>query len=251
MIVITATTAGYVPFALNLQRQLAAHDIPLGIVALDSGAVERLTAAGSPPVHVIESPPDDDLLMYGTPAFNRVCFRKLDAIAAAFEEAPDEDAVMWLDGDIGVPRDPGPEIKRALQIMQQLDLHIAMQSDEPTTQITDHAVEGGAARWKCAGLVIWRRTDATMQILRDHASFHATGKDDQDYTNWAVATHRVPCMVLSRALFPNGIFVNEGAVPADAVMVHYNYMMGDAKVGAMRAAGHWLLDSSDAQKRSM
>jgi Nucleotide-diphospho-sugar transferase len=183
------------------------------------------------------SDPDSNQIVYGTQAFKMICFEKLRVIADALNTA---DVVMWLDGDVIVRADFTTVLGNIAQFMEGSDVPIVMQCDCP-----DQC--RGRECWMCAGVMILRRTPTIVKMLTEVPLEIMTSDEyehDQDYVNWFCGTQGVRRGMLPRDRFPNGVFVNAGAIPSNAVLVHYNHMVGDEKMRRMKENGHWI--ASDA-----
>lgn len=182
-------------------------------------------------------PGSDSQIVYGTQAFKTICFDKLRVIADALKTA---DVVMWLDGDVVVRDNFTSVLQNIARLMEEHDTHIAMQCDCSYDQC-----EGPHSCWMCAGVMILRRTPTVLGMLTEVPPEIMTSDayaHDQDYVNWFCGTHRVRRAMLPRDLFPNGVFVNARAIPSNAVLVHYNHMVGTEKLHRMKENGHWIAD---------
>jgi hypothetical protein len=70
--------------------------------------------------------------------------------------------------------------------------------------------------------------------------------EDQPFVNQRLAAIGLPVVSLPRDLYPNGVYASvygrkRLTAAAAPMLLHYNYMVGDAKKGKMRANGDWLL----------
>lgn len=67
----------------------------------------------------------------------------------------------------------------------------------------------------------------------------AAAPEDQRWVNTTLQGTSIPYNTLPRDLYPNGVFVD--AQPANFLVLHYNWMVGNAKILKMKKNGHWII----------
>jgi hypothetical protein len=240
---VTATTAGYARMTANAYRHLAKFGEHLVVYCLDRDAEAELSKFGIPSRPLLSDSSCDAQLIYGTPEFKEICFRKLDVIKKALQRC---DACTWLDGDVVTRRDPRNLIETILSQMKQQNIDIVMQNDSSSLDMDTSS----RPTWLCAGLMILRNTERTLKLLTYPAELKKEWGHDQDYINECIRTQRYDIVTASasRESFPNGVFVNANAIPTNAVFVHYNWMVGEQKEHAMMKHGDWIMGHPQKKK---
>lgn len=251
-LVFTLTSNGYKTMTLNLVRHLQAAKVPwkLCIVCADMPSYRFFTQEGIPAVRL----PDDQLVPDYGPQIVRFGFRlfqvlnkkKLD-ILAALAGRTDVRLGVYLDGDIAVYRDFLPDVRERFAAADAPDFLI--QCDE---HHTDPCVGGATCPNRCTGFLAWRRR-ATDCVAPIQSLFQVNtpplkevwlGKpDDQSYVNTRIGQlgDQLRVATLPRSLYPNGKFSAPGALAEKPLILHYNFLVGDAKRGRMRQNGDWLV----------
>lgn len=230
--IVTMTTGGYVAYTENLFRQFRKYGLRVHIYCLDHASLEHLASKNIPCQqlhHVIDLDEDRAQKIYGTETFKRTCVTKLDVIAKAFEHS---DAVLWVDGDVVLRRDPTALLQEAMARLYDGNLDLLIQCDENHTG----PCAGPERCWKCSGIMLLRKTRGMLAMAGEYASpdvWPEQWHGDQDYVNWFVGLSGAKCEIFPRSLVPNGVFV--GAPPPETVMLHYNYLVGDEKMARMIA----------------
>lgn len=266
-LVCTLTSNGYKFYTLNLVRQLQEVLGPgrpwrLAVFSVDAAAATFLQREGIPCIRLQGAPAGLDAASVNPAAFGSRQFqlmnrRKLDMLAAlAALEAVKQ--VIYMDGDIAVYRDFVPDMEARLAAAPDT---VLMQCDEK------HRVDcsGNPCPWRCTGFIAWNCGGSSGAAMRDVLRLGGAEAEevwrscpeDQPFVNRRLATameRGAPLSVMSlpRDLYPNGMFASvygrkrlgdaaAGAAVATPMLLHYNYIVGDAKKGKMRANGDWLL----------
>jgi hypothetical protein len=169
--------------------------------------------------------------------------RKLDMLAgvAGLEQAKQ---IIYIDGDIAVYHDFVPDIEARLAAAPDT---VHMQCDESTRV----DCSGTVCPNRCTGFFAWSRegVPAMRDVLRlggaDAEAMWRERPEDQPFVNTRLVAAGVPVVSLPRTLYPNGAYVSmlkKGSIMREvAMLLHYNYLVGDAKKGKMRTNGDWLL----------
>ena len=172
--------------------------------------------------------------------YRLIAFSKMDVLLHVLEKNPDQQYILYLDTDIWINKDPLPYLKDIIQQNPEVDL--IMQNDDPDRNKINECSNF------CTGFMILKNNQVVKEMLCYRKHFlevfgHKNFTDisgDQWYINHYMAKYRgVKIKLLERHLFPNGVFVN--FIPSEYLILHYNYLIGDAKREKMVRNGHWLL----------
>lgn len=274
-LVCTLTSNGYKFYTLNLVRQLQEVLGPgqpwrLAVFCADAGSHTFLQREGVPCIRLQGAPSTLDAgamapAPFGSRQFQLMNRRKLDMLAGlgAAAEGLGIKRIIYMDGDIAVYRDFVPDIEVRLATAPDT---ILMQCDEGARV----DCSGTACPNRCTGFFAWNCEGVGGAAMRD--VLRLGGKEaeevwrakpeDQPFVNQRLAAAGLPVVSLPRDLYPNGVYASvygrrrlaataaqaAGQTAAQAagqaaspMLLHYNYMVGDAKKGKMRANGDWLL----------
>jgi hypothetical protein len=249
-LVCTLTSNGYKFYTLNLVRHLQELRVPwrLAVFCTDAASATVLRREGIPCIRLQGAPRGLDVAATGPAPFGSRQFqlmnrRKLDMLAgvAGLEQAKQ---IIYIDGDIAVYRDFVPDIEARLAAAPDT---VHMQCDESTRV----DCSGTACPNRCTGFFAWSRegAPAMRDVLRlggaEAEAIWRERPEDQPFVNKRLASAGVPVLSLPRGLYPNGAYASmlkKGGIMREvAMLLHYNYLVGDAKKGKMRANGDWLL----------
>ena len=254
-LICTLTSNGYKFYTLNLVRQLQEVLGPgqpwrLAVFSVDAGAATFLQREGVPCIRLQGAPTGLDAAgmapaPFGSRQFQLMNRRKLDMLAAvAGVEAVKQ--VIYMDGDIAVYRDFVPDMEARLTAAPDT---VLMQCDEGVRV----DCSGTACPNRCTGFFAWScgGAAAVRDVLRlggaEAEEVWRAKPEDQPFVNQRLAAIGLPVVSLPRDLYPNGVYASVygrkriAAVTTGPMLLHYNYMVGDAKKGKMRANGDWLL----------
>jgi hypothetical protein len=138
--------------------------------------------------------------------------------------------IIYLDGDIVVFRDFIPYIKEQFTLLNTTFL---FQCDD---------LYGSPNKTQCCtGFFAFKRTDLEKSpfVLYDKGLW-LTIREDQPWVNKHIRMYDIPFEFLDRSLFPNGVYVNEGRWKlGDPYLLHFNHMVGNAKISMMKRLGLW------------
>jgi hypothetical protein len=144
---------------------------------------------------------------------------------------------IYLDGDIAVYRDFVPDISRQFA---ETKSHYLFQCDEKGREACNEPCPNF-----CTGLIAWRHgapvSPFQIQTEADKAAW-ALKPEDQVYVNMKMKELQNPSFAtLSRLQYPNGMFASFSGIKDTAFLLHYNWLVGDSKVGKMKANGDWVI----------
>ncbi len=228
----TLTTSGYKFFTLNLYKHLEQIKVPwkLMIVCADQPSY-RFFQTQSIPCVMYEKGQRESLgqiLLFGTKAFQEINAVKLD-ILNSFSKNPEIENCIYMDGDIVVKENFLQDILSRLEATPLL-----FQCDE---QKTDPCTK--PCRNCCTGFIAWRHG-------YDGGVFHLNNKEkwlaapeDQRWVNTRLQETTTQYDTIPRNLYPNGVFSQEP--PEGFFLLHYNWLVGPAKMMRMKKHKHWIL----------
>lgn len=231
-LVCTFVNNGYTEFALSCLRRLRQLQVPwkLLVVAIDDEAYTIV--AHEFPDQVLLMRPRENVstrfCSWGEHDYLRVVFVKLDVIqfVLAHRDTWKYSRLVYMDTDIWVYSDFIPYLEGS-----HTDRGLYFQSDHPKTRPQGYV--------PCSGffLINVDRADTSVFDYRSRMSrrlLRYTGDQDYLIRTLPAGTHSG----LPRHLFPNGVFRNQ--VPAQALILHYNYLKGVVKMHHMVSRGHWI-----------
>jgi len=227
----TLTTAGYKFLTLNLYRHLQAVKVPwkLAIICADHPSYRFFQMEGIPCILYSKAQRESlgKLLQFGSKPFQEINLVKLD-ILNTFASRSTIGTCVYIDGDIVVKGDFLPDIRARLDTTPLL-----FQCDEQKTTCCT------PCRNCCTGFIAWRSGhDGGIFKVTDKAVWVAA-PEDQRWVNTTLQATSIPYNTLPRDLYPNGVFVD--AQPANFLVLHYNWMVGNAKILKMKKHGHWII----------
>ncbi len=229
----TLTSNGYKYLTWNFYKTWArVHPgQPLLILCADAAAHMFFRREGVPAEMAKRRLPDygPAIAQFGSTNFKSLNALKLQ-ILAEFAEAVEIQSCIYFDGDIVVYR---PCIT---DIFQRLEDHpIWFQCDEQTQACTDMS----GCPHVCTGLIAFKHgIDARMFQLTDQLLWVKGSEQDQPYVNARIREFGIAVKTLPVADYPNGIRMTQRA---GAALLHYNYLVGNQKIGMMKRNGDWFV----------
>ncbi len=245
-IVATCINSGYFDYLQNLVENIKrADDVPwtICVVCMDAEAFQKCVNANIPALPLNHAHYDDgELCTYSSwndANWNRTTFMKLDAIRWLIS-FPAVKSITYMDSDIHIYRDFVPYLKQ-------------LAANHPTTELfiqSDHNSKNPDEYGKtlCSGFFHFRNAAHTVvgrifqYVEEDVAKY--TFNADQDHITAQISQYNVPMVQLDRALFPNGVFVDQLptlSLSSSPYIIHYNYIIGNEKKKKMFSKGHWYL----------
>lgn len=228
----TLTTSGYKYYTMNLWKHLEQIKVPwrLMIVCADTPSFRFFQNQSIPAVLYEKAQRDStgQLLLFGTKAFQEINAVKLD-ILHTFSQNEEIKNCIYMDGDIVVKGDFLPDILSRLETSPLL-----FQCDEQKTAPCERP-----CRNCCTGFIAWRHgADGGVFHLNDKAKWLAA-PEDQRWVNQRLHETQTNYDTVPRDLYPNGVFSQEP--PSDFYILHYNWLVGPAKMARMKKHKHWIL----------
>jgi hypothetical protein len=246
-LVFTLTSNGYKFMTLNLIRHIQELRAPwrLAVFCADAASYTFFTREGIGAIRLADPVPDHgpNVVPMGTRQFQGLNRKKLDVLDTLCNSEAVKQAV-YLDGDIAVYRDFVPDIEARLAGHDGL----LMQCDEQTRV----DCSGTPCPNLCTGVIAWRHGTIPSNFfsLADSEALAAWRErsEDQVWVNRRIAELGVPASSLPRTLYPNGAFaglygrdsgLKKGRL--SSFLLHYNYLIGEAKKRRMTANGDWII----------
>ncbi len=232
----TLTSNGYKYLTWNLYKSwVSAHPSqPLLILCADTSVYTFLQREGVPCRMANERLPDygPGIVTFGTNQFRTLNSLKLRLLGHFAADAAVQ-TCLYLDGDIVVYKPFLEDLSARLQGDDAAAL--LFQCDEPAATCQDPA----ACPYRCTGFIAFRHGGFDPRIFKvdDRALWEKGAGQDQPYVNQRIADYGVASKTLPCDLYPNGMRQNHRG--GAALMLHYNHMVGNQKIAAMKRAGDW------------
>ena len=233
----TLTSNGYKYLTWNFYKSWSkAHpEQPLLILCADTSVHLFFRREGVPAVLAKGRLPDygPAIVQFGSSNFKTLNALKLQLLADFAKDSAIETCV-YLDGDIVVYRPFLADIFTRLQ-----EHPLWFQCDEQTRECTGFDATG--CPHVCTGLIAFRHgIDARIFQLtaQDQALWVKGSEQDQPYVNARIREFGIVAKTLPVADYPNGIRMTQRS---GAALLHYNYLVGNQKVGMMKRNGDWFV----------
>jgi hypothetical protein len=227
----TLTTNGYKFFTLNLYRHIEKCKVPwkLCIVCGDKASYRFFANEGIPCVLYPKAPTESGsrMLLFGSKPFQEINLVKLDCLATFAKDSSIQTCV-YIDGDIVVFQDILKDIRERLEqtpLLFQCDGH-GDTCEKPCTNV-------------CSGVIAWRSgADGGIFVVNDKAKW-LEKPEDQLWVNSKLRELKPEYDTLPVLLYPNG--THSETPPQGFYLLHYNWLVGNAKILRMKKNGHWII----------
>lgn len=230
----------YVPYIANLFYALELKNIPWrpAVAVTDSQAAHELQKHNIKSLLFSCAAQTETAAPWLSEDFKNITFAKLDLLLCCQRALPNTH-LLYIDGDIAFYQDPWPYLLRCLEDHPQ-NLCFGQCDEGPTSFLDAHA---GCPNL-CTGFFLIRAPwPKRVPVILNHRWYRRRPlleyDCDQHFLNDAIRKHRIPSLAFDRSLVPNGVFLRK-EIPAPALLLHYNYLIGTEKEQAMRARGDWL-----------
>lgn len=243
-LIFTLTSNGYKFYTLNLVRHLQRIGVAwrLCIFCADAASHKFFSQEGIPCRRLPDLLPEfgSHVVPFGTRQFQQLNRKKLDILKGLVGRA-DVKTGIYMDGDIVVYRDFLADVEGRLDVDPA---RILFQCDENEPRLD---CSGSACPTPCSGFLAWRHGGAaTPDLFRIDDSTREIWREcpeDQVFIQKMLKRSGAAYGTLPRELYPNGRFSGRGGLrgQGDPFLLHYNYLIGDAKRQRMRVNGDWLL----------
>lgn len=243
-LVFTVTSDGYKYFTWNLYKffETVKPTVPLCILCLDRESYDfftRIAFLPSRPFFLEGTRLEHKTpALFGTTPFKRMNRMKLKALQE-LSQRQEIETLVFLDSDIALFKDPLPELQTCLETCP-----LWFQCDE-AKENTYTCSNIDACTNACTGVIAMNLTEESRPVFQN---LYSIGEDwraaitDQDYINSRLHSLKIPYKTLSRATFPNGIFLSGNRYrEGDPVLLHFNHVVGMEKKRFMKTKDCWLL----------
>jgi len=234
-VVWTLTSNGYKYYTLNLLKSLQKAGVSwtLKVICADKAAHAFFKREGyNCSLWGAGEPVQLNMSLFGSRNFQKMNRMKLD-ILDSYWRNPEITQCVYLDGDIVVYKD----------FLQDLSGHdLAFQCDEYDPAIICNTRCPNI----CTGMIAWRQSYLQIKwpdlfkISPNDPSW-LEKPEDQIWVNRQLRRTGIPFISLPRNLFLNWVFVRQMYDKRSALLLHYNYRVGEVKKGDMMRNGDWLI----------
>jgi hypothetical protein len=183
-----------------------------------------------------------NLTTWNTIDYKRIVFSKLDAIKYTLNLPQYKSySVGYIDTDIVLFKDPTAIMNKAL--MENPDSIVISQCDEEKLQCSNHIKCPNI----CSGVIVFRQSFITKSLLNYSEKDITTYLTDQHFLCSQFKNLNVSYITIDKNIFMNGSFpgVRDNghalSIPSEAVLLHYNYMIGSQKEKNMKRNSMWLI----------
>lgn len=245
---ITLINQGYIRYTQNFLETMKKNvcSFPLIVYCLDQESINALR--GYQNVTCISATPfmkgqmNKALTTWNTIDYKRIVFSKLDAIKYTMDLPQYQGiSVGYIDTDIILFKDPTPIMEKALT--ENLNTIVISQCDENRSKCSNliHCPN------ICSGVIVFRQSFITKSLLNYSEKDIITYLTDQHFLCSQFKKLNVSYMTIDKNIFMNGSFPgvrDDGSaltIPSEAVLLHYNYMIGSQKEQNMKKNSMWLV----------
>jgi hypothetical protein len=245
---ITLINKGYVRFTQNFLESMKKNKciFPLIVYCLDNESATALknyhnvTCISANPF--IRGQMNKGLTVWKSIEYKRIVFSKLDAIKYTLDLPEYKDfSVGYIDTDIILFKDPTPIMLKALA--ENPDATVISQCDEEYTQCSNNVKCPNI----CSGVIVFRQSFITKSLLNYTEKDIITNLTDQHFLAVQLKKLNISYLTIHKNIFMNGAFPGvrmDGhilKIPEEAVLLHYNYMVGSFKEQYMKKNYMWLI----------
>jgi hypothetical protein len=243
---ITLINFGYLRFIKNFLESIKQNKVQfhLTVYCLDNETIKALE--NEPLVTCVDAKPfikrqmNKVLTTWNTPDYKRIVFAKLDAIKYTMEKYKNS-TVAYIDTDIFVFKDPTPIMMKAFQ--ENPSAIIISQCDEPGLKCSNPMKCPNL----CSGVIAFRQSSVTNSLLQYTEKDITVHLTDQHFLTAILQKTNIPYYTIDKNILLNGAYprlkeINcKPIIPQEAVLLHYNYMIGMEKERCMQKNGMWLI----------
>ena len=245
---ITLINKGYVRFTQNFLESMKRNKciFPLIVYCLDNESINGLrnyanvTCISASPF--IKGRMDKGLTVWKSIEYKRIVFSKLDAIKYTLDLPQYKDfSVGYIDTDIILFKDPTPIMLKALS--DNPDTLVISQCDEDKLECSNM----NKCPNICSGVIVFRQSFITKSLLNYTERDIITNLTDQHFLAVQFKKLNISYLTIRKSIFMNGSFPGvrmDGHVlkiPDEAVLLHYNYMIGSYKEHFMKKNSMWYI----------
>jgi|Laugrespbdmm15sn_2_1035079.scaffolds.fasta_scaffold21090_2 hypothetical protein len=245
---ITLINQGYLRFTQNFLESMKRNNciFPLIVYCLDSECETELKKYTN--VTCISASPfmrgkmNKGLTIWKSNDYKRIVFSKLDAIKYTLDLPQYKNfSVGYIDTDIILFKDPTPIMIKALS--DNPDVIVVSQCDEDKIQCSTTSKCPNI----CSGVIVFRQSFITKSLLNYSERDIINNLTDQHFLAVEFKKLNISYLTINKNIFINGSFPGvrmDGRVlkiPEEAVLLHYNYMVGSFKEDFMKKNNMWYI----------
>ncbi len=150
-------------------------------------------------------------------------------------------AILYIDTDIILLKDPTPTFIKAFD--DHPEKIVIAQCDENSSECTGL----DTCSCMCFGVIAFRSNTYIKGLFDFCENDIIDNYSDQHFGNKQLGLHNVPRMTLSKNVLLNGVYgsVRTGVyctLPESAVMLHFNWMIGNDKKRRMKEQNMWYIE---------
>ena len=241
---ITLINQGYIKFTLNFLESMKRHNciFPLIVYCLDEGSMCAFEKY--PNVNCISANPfmrrqmNTQLTVWKSLDYKRIVFSKLDAINYTMDLPQYKDFLVgYIDTDIILFKNPSDIILKEFE--ENPEALFVSQCDEDTLQCTNFSQCTNI----CSGVIVFKQSSIIRSLLKYVEWDIVENLTDQHYLSKKMKG--LNYRTINKNILLNGSFpgVKEYhiplVIPQCAILLHYNYMIGDFKEMYMKKNRMW------------
>lgn len=238
-IVWTMTTNGYKYITYNLYESLKKAKVPwkLMIICVDR---ESYTFLQGMNVSCIYYKPNASIIIGTMPSqfgsdtfmtFNKIKLDLMEVIRKSISESIKY--ITYMDGDIIVFKDFMPYLKSQFDLSNKV---LLFQNDDLYNK--PNVRPNGCTGFFCFKVQPLEKSPFHI----DNLSLWREIREDQVWVNNKMTEYGTSFDYLKRELFPNGVYIKDDRWKnLDPYLLHYNYIVGNTKIGLMKRNKHWFL----------
>lgn len=245
---ITLINSGYVNFTKNFLESMKRHNciFPLIVYCLDNESMKALEGythiTRIPAYPFMRTEMDKSLTIWKTMEYKRIVFSKLDAIKYTMDLPQFKgSSIGYIDTDIILFKDPTAIMLKAL--VDNPDAIVISQCDEDIPWCSNQMKCPNI----CSGVIVFKQSFITKSLLHYSERDIITNLTDQHFLALQFKKLNVNYVTINKNIFMNGSFPgvrldgHKLVIPPEAVLLHYNYMIGSYKEFFMKKNKMWYI----------
>ena len=238
-VMITLTNYGYISYTRNMLKSLKPFDLDkkIFIICMDDKSAQELSSDGYH-VYNMNASNFEHFIPWNEKGYDHICYFKLVIMYQILSLSKN---LLYIDGDIVFLKSP---LQDLLTWQADTEHEVWIQNDGISNNNTTNV---------CAGYVYIKSTETTIYLyncLTDTAKARykecTAHNNDQTYFNLFIKPY---CKTVALPLehYPNGniFYAFSEQLSKTAVMVHFNWIVGHAKVEKMKKHNLWLLTDEE------
>lgn len=137
--------------------------------------------------------------------------------------------ICYIDSDIYVCKEMTELLLEMFKQNDNCDMYVQDDTQNKNNEII------------CTGLMLIKSNTKTRDLFNESIDIPSTFKNDQEYINHLVHEKNIIYQMLDRDLYPNGShwYKHYIRLQNKAVLVHFNYVIGDRKMQKMKLYNMW------------